>query len=623
VIVFTICARNFLAHALVLHDSLVRHHPDAMLHVVLCDSSEGIETEAFPFEILPLGDLDVPRLPDMLERYNITELNTSLKPFVFAFLFDRFPGRPVLYLDPDILVVSRMAELEQALDEGADCVLTPHLCEPAEFAEMHDGRMLQYGIYNLGFCALRDTPETRRVVAWWGRRLEQLCIIDLPNGLFVDQKWADLLPAFLERTRILHHRGYNVAYWNLSQRTVRNTESGWEVNRVPLRFVHFSGCGITKPEVFSRHSLQFTLARIGDLATLFGEYAEAMRGRGHSWYARFPYAFRWDGQSGPNLHAPAALSRNIVPARQSASWLAGEALPHLPVARVGRPEDLANVALRLGAVAHSRRLVEQVLMSDPEPEAECVICGGPRWMRPASRQPQRRLLISTSALAQKTNAAVVDDDEQTGVVAPNWLERLVCAGCGLGSGARAAFHLLAQELRPAASARILVSGGAPPSLGPFISRFGLESFQSKWNLRRTPPTASPSRGEGEAHASYFSPCGRGQARGGTTRPHVLPDNAGMPNATGARDEGRWDVIVDLTQPQAEYERERALPDLRAQLRPGGALVLAPLDGEGLTGLRNKLMQLRAVGFNEIEALIHWSRRHAYFGPMRAVTIARR
>ena len=82
----------------------------------------------------------------MVEHYNITELNTAIKPFGFLALFDRHPGAAVAYFDPDILVASRLEEFEAVLRDGADCVLTPHLCEPAEFAEMDDGKMLQYGI---------------------------------------------------------------------------------------------------------------------------------------------------------------------------------------------------------------------------------------------------------------------------------------------------------------------------------------------------------------------------------------------------------------------------------------------------------------------------------------------
>lgn len=294
-VIFTICARNFLAQALVLQESIARHHPEAIFHVALGDSTDDLDIDAFRFQLITLEEIGIPRLSQMLAQYDVTQLNTAIKPFVFALLFDRYPGAAVTYFDPDILVVSPLEELENALEDGANCVLTPHLCEPAEHAELHEGRMLQYGIYNLGFCALRDAPDVRRVVGWWGRRLERFCIIDMPEGLFFDQKWADLLPAFIERTRILRHPGYNVAFWNLSQRTVRYTGQGWEVNGQPLRFFHFSGSQLGDPPVFSRHSTYFTTRRLGDLGTLFREYIEAAHRRGFAHYATYPYGLRSDG----------------------------------------------------------------------------------------------------------------------------------------------------------------------------------------------------------------------------------------------------------------------------------------------------------------------------------------
>ena len=271
-VAFTVCSRNFLAQAQVLHDGLKRNYRGLAFYVALCDDLAGLDEAAFPFEIFPIRELGIPSLEEMSHRYNITELNTAIKPFVFLELFDRHPGAVVAYFDPDIYVTSRLEELEEALGLGADCVLTPHLCEPAEFAEMEDAKMLQYGVYNLGFCALRDTPEVRRVTAWWGRRLEAHCVIDLAAGLFVDQKWADLLPAFIENTNILRHPGYNVAYWNLSQRTVRRIAGEWRVNGEPLRFFHFSGSVVDEPPVFSRHSYQFRNEVLRDVATLFDEY---------------------------------------------------------------------------------------------------------------------------------------------------------------------------------------------------------------------------------------------------------------------------------------------------------------------------------------------------------------
>ena len=154
--------------------------------MALCDEIEGLDDQ--PFEIIEMSELGISDLDGMIDRYNITELNTALKPFAFEHLFANKGYQSVVYLDPDILVVSRLVELENALSDSTDVVLTPHLLQPAEGMEMHDQRMLQFGIYNLGFVAFCNTEDARKAIAWWGRRLERECIIQLDQGLFVDQK---------------------------------------------------------------------------------------------------------------------------------------------------------------------------------------------------------------------------------------------------------------------------------------------------------------------------------------------------------------------------------------------------------------------------------------------------
>jgi len=302
---FTICSKNFLAYAHTLYRSVQAQHPGARFYVALCDRVDGmLDPSAEPFEIIELDDLPIPDLPGMIARYNITELNTSIKPFVFEYLFERRDARRVVYLDPDILVVSPLSDVDAALGARADAVMTPHVLDPAEHVEIDDIKMLQLGIYNLGFLALNRTPRTLEIVRWWQRRLETQCVIDLPNGLFVDQKWADLLPCFIPDTLVLRHPGYNVAYWNLQQREVVRGPQGWTANGRPLVFVHFSGNNLDDESVFSRHSWQLNAANVGPINELLREYRAQVFANGHARYSVLPYAFSWNGASGVNLHTP-------------------------------------------------------------------------------------------------------------------------------------------------------------------------------------------------------------------------------------------------------------------------------------------------------------------------------
>jgi hypothetical protein len=67
------------------------------------------------------------------------------------------------------------------------------------------------------------------------------CYDDVPNGLFTDQRWCDLVPAFFGRVHILRDPGYNVASWNLSRRPVSISLDGvMQAGGSPMRFFHFT-----------------------------------------------------------------------------------------------------------------------------------------------------------------------------------------------------------------------------------------------------------------------------------------------------------------------------------------------------------------------------------------------
>ena len=72
--------------------------------------------------------------------------------------------------------------------------------------------------YNLGFLAVRMTGQGREFIDWWAERLRLFCYDEVPNGLFTDQRWVDLAPAFFDDIAIIRDPEYNVATWNLTHR---------------------------------------------------------------------------------------------------------------------------------------------------------------------------------------------------------------------------------------------------------------------------------------------------------------------------------------------------------------------------------------------------------------------
>ena len=71
--------------------------------------------------------------------------------------------------------------------------------------------------------------------------------------------------------RILRDPGYNVAYWNLHERSVSVTDC-ISVNGKPLYFFHFSGFDPDKPEIVSKFQDRFQMEDIGDARKIYDKY---------------------------------------------------------------------------------------------------------------------------------------------------------------------------------------------------------------------------------------------------------------------------------------------------------------------------------------------------------------
>jgi hypothetical protein len=76
---------------------------------------------------------------------------------------------------------------------------------------------------------------------WWQDRVYHFCRADIPNGLFTDQRWIDLVPAFFQGVAILRSERHKVATWNLTTSEVSRDAMGkYMVNGNPLGFYHFT-----------------------------------------------------------------------------------------------------------------------------------------------------------------------------------------------------------------------------------------------------------------------------------------------------------------------------------------------------------------------------------------------
>jgi len=240
---------SYLNRARVLYQTLRRFHPDWELVALITDKPpQGFRFDPAkePFDkVVWAEDLGIANFPAWLFKHDVVEVCTAVKgPFLHQACSS---GADVaIYLDPDTALFAPLDPLIEMLAEH-DILLTPHLIDPnddpAAIAD-NDLSASRTGIFNLGFVAIRTTGEGARFAKWWNDRLLDYCYDDMPAGLFVDQRWCDHVPALFDKVKVVRDPGYNVASWNLSQRTVAVQKDGAiTVNGSPLRFWHFTKLG--------------------------------------------------------------------------------------------------------------------------------------------------------------------------------------------------------------------------------------------------------------------------------------------------------------------------------------------------------------------------------------------
>lgn len=290
--VFTIVAKNYLPFARVLMRSLQRWAPELERYVFLVDTVDGhFQPDDEPFRLVSSLDLEIPSARWFHFKYTVLELSTAIKPFAISYLMEKEKQDTVVYLDPDIKLYGSLEPIALAL-VSSNIVLTPHLTQPIDDEKRpSELDILRSGTYNLGFIAVRNDAETGKFLSWWKRRLYELCVVDVHNGLFVDQKWIDLAPGLFDGVRVLKDEGLNVAYWNLNGRTVDTKGDRPMVNGTLLRFFHFSGFDPLQPEAVSKHQSRFRLGDVGDAAELFREYAQELLKNGYEVCRLWPYAY--------------------------------------------------------------------------------------------------------------------------------------------------------------------------------------------------------------------------------------------------------------------------------------------------------------------------------------------
>lgn len=295
-VIFTICAKNYLAQALSLKDSVYRYNKSVDFYIYLADLPNAKDLP----KVINLDDSWIPNWKQMAFKYDVIEFNTSIKPYCINDLFNKGYDK-IVYMDPDTYLFSNLDYVFNNLEKFS-IILTPHRCFPTLSKDpISDSTVSNVGIYNLGFIGLKNDTVGHQLINWWKAKLFSQCYVDHENGLFVDQKWMDFIPAFFPNDVLISQNiGLNVALWNLHERKIfydkgiLMVKDRIGINHVnKLVFCHFSGYSPLTPNLIDKRNNKITVMTNPEWEPLLKEYQQMGKSNKYSYYSKLAYSFNY------------------------------------------------------------------------------------------------------------------------------------------------------------------------------------------------------------------------------------------------------------------------------------------------------------------------------------------
>ena len=236
VAVATISTANYWPYTAVLLESLTRTCPEWEVYVLALNELPESELTA-NVKILSAEDIWGSDTDLCHARLNLFEWACASKARLLQFLLNDSGASLAVYVDSD---VEFFALPDSVCASAGSIILTPNVaageeCVSAGWERAH----LQYGAYNGGFLAVRNTDDARSFLDWWDKRITRYCCTDPWLDIFSDQRWLDLVPGLFPGVVIDRNPSLNVATWNVRGRELCIADGQYWIADKPLSFFHY------------------------------------------------------------------------------------------------------------------------------------------------------------------------------------------------------------------------------------------------------------------------------------------------------------------------------------------------------------------------------------------------
>ena len=340
----TVCSLNCVPFTRTLLESVRRHHGAVPFVVAVVDAPSRDAVTIDGAIVLTGRDVFGSELDYLALKFGASELCCAAKPHAIDYLLRHAPARRFVYLDSDIYVFARLDALVDKLDT-ADFVVTPHTLAPfptpERFWERPSlGDLAFAGVFNAGMFAMRRSDQAAAFIATWTWLVAAPGAFVPGQGGQAEQHAFNWVSCFVESFAVLRDTAYNVAYWNLHDRSLRYhaEDARWTVDERPLAAFHFSGFSPARPFELSKHDNRYGFYIMPAVARLRDFYLERLdandRGERDAPYAfdRFPSGIRIDARMREIFRADEVFLRAEVSpwTSEGEAYYAGALLAPIP-----------------------------------------------------------------------------------------------------------------------------------------------------------------------------------------------------------------------------------------------------------------------------------------------------
>jgi hypothetical protein len=240
--------RNYLARAMALHRSLMRHSPPFTLWALCLDNDTLAALEALRLEgvrPIPLAELESadPALLAVKGSRSTVEYYFTCSPSLPRLLMQQHPEIELItYLDADLLFYSSPQPIFDELGDGSVLIVPHRFPESLRHLEI-------YGVYNVGLLAFRNDARGRAILDHWREQCLDWCYDRVEDGRFADQRYLDAWPG-QPGVVVLQHPGAGLAPWNITRHRLELRLEPPRVDGRPLVFYHFQGVKAIRPRLW-------------------------------------------------------------------------------------------------------------------------------------------------------------------------------------------------------------------------------------------------------------------------------------------------------------------------------------------------------------------------------------